>query len=59
MAEVVNLRRVKKQVARKAARAQGDVNAAKHGQTKAAVALQQARAEKAARDLDGKKRETD
>lgn len=59
MAEIVNLRSVKKQAARKAARAQGDANAAKSGRSKAERGLQQAQAAKAARDLDGKKREQD
>lgn len=59
MAEIVNLRVVKQQAARKAARAASDENAAKHGRTKAERALEQARAEKAARDLDGHRRDQD
>ena len=59
MAEVVNLRQAKKQAARKAARAKGDENAAKFGLTKAERQLQKAQAEKAARDLDGHRREQD
>ncbi|MES2541711.1 MAG: DUF4169 family protein [Pseudomonadota bacterium] len=59
MAEIVNLRTVKKQAARKAARSDADANAAKHGRTKAERALEKARAEKAARTLDGHKRETE
>ncbi|MFM7443476.1 MAG: DUF4169 family protein [Tabrizicola sp.] len=59
MGEVVNLRTVKKQAARKAARLAADANAAKHGRSKAERALEEARAEKAARDLDGHKRETE
>ena len=59
MAEIVNLRQVKKQAARKAARAKGDENAAKFGQSKAERELQQAKAAKAARDLDGHRREQD
>ncbi|MBL9055415.1 MAG: DUF4169 family protein [Rhodobacteraceae bacterium] len=59
MAEVINLRSVKKQAARKAARAKGDENAAKFGRSKAERELQEAQVAKAARDLDGKKRETD
>ena len=35
MAEIVNLRAVKKQAARKAARAKGDANAVKFGRSKA------------------------
>ncbi|MFN4192280.1 MAG: DUF4169 family protein [Tabrizicola sp.] len=59
MGEVVNLRTAKKQAARKAARAEADANAAMHGRTKAERALQKARADKAARDLDGHRRETE
>jgi hypothetical protein len=59
MAEVINLRSVKKQAARKAARAKGDENAVKFGRSKAERELQQAQVAKAERDLDGKKRETD
>ena len=61
MAEVVNLRTVKKQAARKAARTQADANAnaARHGRTKAERALEKARAEKAAKALDAHKRETE
>lgn len=59
MAEIVNLRSMKKQAARKAARAQGDANAAKFGRSKPERVLQKAQAAKAARDLDGKKREQD
>ncbi len=57
MAEIINLRTVKKQAARKAARAKGDENAAKSGLTKAERALQQARAEKTARDHAAHERE--
>ncbi len=57
MAEVVNLRTVKKQAARKAARAKGDENAAKFGLTRVEKDRQKAEAEKAARDLAGHKRE--
>lgn len=59
MAEVINLRTAKKQAARKAARAKGDENAAKFGQSKAERQLQKAQAEKAARDLDGHRRDGD
>ena len=59
MAEVVNLRQAKKQAARKVARATADVNAAKFGRTKAERELEKAQAEKAARTLDGHRRETD
>jgi Domain of unknown function (DUF4169) len=59
MADIVNLRQAKKQAARKAARAEADLNAAKHGRTKVEREVEKARAEKAARDLDGHKRETE
>jgi phage protein D len=57
MAKVVNLRTVRKQAARAAARAEAEANAAKHGRTKAERALQKAEAEKAARDLDAHRRD--
>jgi hypothetical protein len=57
VAEIVNLRTKRKEAARKAARAQADANAAKFGQTRAERDLAQARAEKAARDLDAHKRD--
>jgi hypothetical protein len=59
MAEIVNLRQAKKQAARKAARAAGDANAAKHGQTKAERELEKARAAKATRDLAAHRRESE
>jgi phage protein D len=59
MAEIVNLRQAKKQAARKAARVAADANAAKHGRTKAERELEAARADKAARDLDGHERDRD
>lgn len=52
MAEIVNLRQARKQAARKAARKAGDENAAKFGRSKAERSLENARAAKAARDLD-------
>lgn len=57
MAEVVNLRTAKKQAARKAARAKGDANAAKFGQSKAERDLQAARTKQDHARLDGHKRE--
>ena len=51
MAEIVNLRTARKQAARKAARSVADAQAAKFGRSKAEKELQQARADKAARDL--------
>lgn len=59
MGEVVNLRTAKKQAARKAARAAADANAARHGRTKAECKLEESRSEKARRDLDAHRRETD
>ncbi|MBC7156790.1 MAG: DUF4169 family protein, partial [Rhodobacteraceae bacterium] len=53
MAGVVNLRQARKDRARAARRAEGDANAAKFGRPKAERELARARAEKAARDLDG------
>lgn len=57
MAEIINLRAKRKEADRKAARAQGDANAAKFGRTKAERELEAARAAKAARSLDGHKRD--
>jgi hypothetical protein len=57
MAEIVNLRQRRKAAARKAARAEADANAARHGRPKAETALTRARAEKAARDLDSHRRD--
>ncbi|MDP3263880.1 MAG: DUF4169 family protein [Tabrizicola sp.] len=59
MAEVVNLRTVKKQAARKAARSEADANAAKFGRTRAEREAEAARAAKAARDLDAHRRDFD
>ena len=56
MGEVVNLRTAKKQAARKAARAQADANAARHGQSKTDRLRQKAEAEKATRHLDAHRR---
>ena len=57
MAEVVNLRAARKAKDREAARAKADANAARFGRTKAEREIEAARAEKAARDLDGHERE--
>ena len=57
MAEVVNLNRARKAKTRLAASVRANENALKFGQTKVAKALQLAKAKKAARDLDGAKRE--
>ena len=56
MAEIVNLRTVRKQKEREAARAQGTLAAAKSGRSKALKALEKARSEKDERNLDGHKR---
>jgi hypothetical protein len=58
MAEVVNLRLRRKQAARAEARKAGAMNAARHGRTKAETTLTDARAEKAARDLEGHRRDS-
>lgn len=57
MTEIINLRAKRKETDRKAARAQADTNAAKFGRTKAERDLEAARAAKAARALDGHKRD--
>ncbi|MDD2868292.1 DUF4169 family protein [Neomegalonema sp.] len=58
MAEIVNLRRVRKDRARKEAKQAADANAALHGRGKAEAALEEARAAKALRDHEAHKRET-
>ncbi|MEF3046197.1 DUF4169 family protein [Pseudotabrizicola sp. L79] len=58
MAEIINLRTVKKQAARAAARKSADANAAKFGRSRAERSLTEAEAEQAARKLDGHRRET-
>lgn len=57
MAELINLRAVRKAKAKAETRAQADVNAAKFGRSKAERAQEAARAAKAKRDLDGHHRE--
>lgn len=57
LAEIINLRQVRKQKDRAAARAAGIEAAAKSGRSKALKHLEKARAEKAARDLDGNLRD--
>lgn len=59
MAGIVNLNRFRKEKARADRRAEADANAAKHGRTKAEKALEKARVEKAARDLDAHERDRD
>jgi hypothetical protein len=57
MSKVTNLNRVRKAKARAEKRAKGDENAVKFGRTRAEKELDHARAEKAARDLDGHRKE--
>ncbi len=53
MAEIVNLRAVRKAKDKAATRAQADANAVKFGRRKADKALDAARLDKEQRDLDG------
>lgn len=57
MGKPVNLNRYRKDKARAEKRARADENAVKFGRSKAQKSLETARTEKAARDLDGAKRE--
>ena len=59
MAEIVNLKRVKKAKARAEKSAQADANRTKHGTPKAIRDLSKARDEKAARDVDAHKLDKD
>ena len=59
MAEIVNLRLVKKAKARAEKSAEADANRAKHGLAKPVRDLAKARDEKAARDLDSIKLDHD
>lgn len=54
--KIVNLNRVRKQTKRAKSKARADANAVKFGRTGAEKQLDRARADKARRDLDGKKR---
>ena len=56
MATPVNLNRFRKDKARAEKKARADQNAALHGRSKAEKELDRARADKAARDLDGAKK---
>jgi Domain of unknown function (DUF4169) len=56
---IVNLNTARKARAKAAARVKADENAIKHGVSKAARLAEEKRAEKAARDLDGHKRDVD
>lgn len=55
MSNLVNLNQARKARAKRAKRKQADENAVKFGRTKAEKALDRARNDKTARDLDGKK----
>jgi len=57
MAQIINLRTRRKQAARKAGQVAGTQNAAQSGLSKADKSLSAARSAKAARDLDGKRRD--
>jgi hypothetical protein len=57
MAEIINLRAVKKAKVRAKSRVQGDENAAKFGRSKAQRKSDEQQAAKAQRDLDGHRRE--
>ncbi|MDU8929187.1 DUF4169 family protein [Alisedimentitalea sp. MJ-SS2] len=57
MAEIVNFNKARKARAKVKKRAQADENAVKFGRSKARKSLDQARADKATRELDGKKRD--
>lgn len=57
MADVINLNRTRKSKARDAARVKASENRAAFGRTRAERELEAARAEKAARELEARKRE--
>lgn len=57
MTQITNLNRFRKQKAREDARQQADANAAKHGRTKAQKLAEQADKDRAAKHLDGVKRD--
>ncbi|OOY07304.1 DUF4169 family protein [Thioclava sp. F36-7] len=59
MSKVTNLNQFRKQQARVKKREQGSVNAEKFGRSKAEKTLQERRATKERRDLDGHQREHD
>lgn len=59
MAEIINLRRARKAKARAEAQKDAAANRAAHGISKETRSLADARAEKAAKDLDAHKREED
>ena len=57
MAQIINLRQARKQKERAAASAKNTQAAAQNGRSKALKSLEKARADKAVRDLDGKRRD--
>jgi len=57
MARVINLRTARKQRDRDTKRAEGDANAAKHGEAKPVTELRKALAEQDARKLDGHRKD--
>ena len=57
MTQITNLNRFRKQKAREDARQQADANAAKHGRTKAQKLAEKADMDRAAKNLDGVKRD--
>lgn len=57
MTQITNLNRFRKQKARQDARQQADANAAKHGRTKAQKLAEKSDQDRAARHLDGVKRD--
>ncbi|MFD1795446.1 DUF4169 family protein [Paracoccus aurantiacus] len=57
MTQITNLNRFRKQKAREDARQQADANAAKHGRTKTQRLAEQADKDRAAKHLDGVKRD--
>ncbi|WBU59441.1 DUF4169 family protein [Paracoccus albus] len=57
MTQITNLNRFRKQKAREDARQQADANAAKHGRTKAQKLAEKADKDRAAKNLDGVKRD--
>ena len=59
MAEIVNLRRARKAKGRAGKEREAEANRAKHGTPKAARDLAEARAQKAARDLDARRLDRD
>jgi hypothetical protein len=58
MADLINLRQVRKDKARTEKEAAAKANRAAHGRTKVEKKLKDAKSEKAARDLEAHKRDT-